>query len=113
MAETPRIAYLTGEYPRPTDTFIQREVAELRKRGLEITTISVRRPKQAPQDESQRAEREATSYLLPPSPFRLIAAHAGAIFRSPGSWLAPRRCAGPGGHTSRDPGSRRGPAAAP
>ena len=26
-----RIAYLTGEYPRATDTFIQREVAALRR----------------------------------------------------------------------------------
>ena len=38
-----RIAYLTGEYPRATDTFIQREVAALREQGVEVHTCSVRR----------------------------------------------------------------------
>ena len=38
-----RIAYLTGEYPRATDTFIQREVAGLRALGLEVETCSIRR----------------------------------------------------------------------
>ena len=37
-----KIAYLTGEYPRATDTFIQREVAALRKQGVQIKTFSVR-----------------------------------------------------------------------
>ncbi|MEM1300096.1 MAG: colanic acid biosynthesis glycosyltransferase WcaL, partial [Pseudomonadota bacterium] len=36
------IAYLTGEYPRATDTFIQREVAGLRARGIEVVTCSIR-----------------------------------------------------------------------
>jgi glycosyltransferase involved in cell wall biosynthesis len=38
-----KIAYLTGEYPRATDTFIQREVAALRGLGFEILTCSIRR----------------------------------------------------------------------
>ena len=37
------IAYLTGEYPRATDTFIQREVAALRALGLDIATCTIRR----------------------------------------------------------------------
>ncbi|MBL4811542.1 MAG: glycosyltransferase family 4 protein [Rhodobacteraceae bacterium] len=37
------IAYLTGEYPRATDTFIQREVAALRELGFEVETCSIRR----------------------------------------------------------------------
>jgi len=36
------IAYLTGEYPRATDTFIQREVAGLRAQGFDIRTCSIR-----------------------------------------------------------------------
>jgi hypothetical protein len=32
--DTLRVAYMTGEYPRATDTFIQREVAALRGRGV-------------------------------------------------------------------------------
>ena len=38
----PRIAYLTGEYPRASDTFIQREVSNLRALGHEVLTCSIR-----------------------------------------------------------------------
>ncbi len=38
----PRLAYLTGEYPRASDTFIQREVAALRDLGHEVLTCSIR-----------------------------------------------------------------------
>lgn len=43
VADPLRIAYLTGEYPRATDTFIQREVAQLRQQGFEVETCSIRR----------------------------------------------------------------------
>jgi glycosyltransferase involved in cell wall biosynthesis len=69
-----RIAYLTGQYPRATDTFIQREVAALRDAGVHVQTFSIRKP---PEDENigpeQRAERERTTYILPPSFINLIA----------------------------------------
>ncbi|GGG78336.1 colanic acid biosynthesis glycosyltransferase WcaL [Salipiger pallidus] len=38
----PKLAYLTGEYPRASDTFIQREVAALRALGHEVVTCSIR-----------------------------------------------------------------------
>lgn len=38
----PKLAYLTGEYPRASDTFIQREVAGLRALGHEVMTCSIR-----------------------------------------------------------------------
>ncbi len=38
----PKLAYLTGEYPRASDTFIQREVAALREIGHEVMTCSIR-----------------------------------------------------------------------
>ena len=38
----PKLAYLTGEYPRASDTFIQREVAALRALGHEVLTCSIR-----------------------------------------------------------------------
>ncbi len=38
----PKIAYLTGEYPRASDTFIQREVANLRTLGHDVLTCSIR-----------------------------------------------------------------------
>lgn len=42
MTPLPKIAYLTGEYPRASDTFIQREVAHLRAIGHEVLTCSIR-----------------------------------------------------------------------
>jgi glycosyltransferase involved in cell wall biosynthesis len=68
-----RIAYLTGQYPRATDTFIQREVAALRDSGVHVQTFSVRKP---PLDENvgpeRQAERERTRYILPCSPIDLV-----------------------------------------
>ena len=43
MSRPPRIAYLTGEYPAVSHTFILREVLALRARGVEVQTVSVRR----------------------------------------------------------------------
>jgi colanic acid/amylovoran biosynthesis glycosyltransferase len=70
-----RIAYLTGEYPRATDTFIQREVAGLRALGVDVRTFSVRRPGlEQLVGEEQKAEFERTTYILPPN-LNLISAH--------------------------------------
>lgn len=96
------IAYLTGEYPRATDTFIQREVAALRALGLTVETCSMRRT--GPEHHTgpeQHAEAAGTFHVLESalSPRRLIAAHLAA-WRRPGAWLRALRLAwrtGPGG----------------
>jgi glycosyltransferase involved in cell wall biosynthesis/nucleoside-diphosphate-sugar epimerase len=90
--ETPpplRVAYMTGEYPRATDTFIQREVAALRASGAHVETLSVRRPsnKEVVSDEV-RAERERTYYLLPANPLRVAAAHLSLLFKHPGRYVS-------------------------
>ncbi len=83
-----RIAYLTGQYPRATDTFIQREVAALRDSGVHVQTFSVRKPAM---DENvgpeTKAERDSTIYLLPPSILNLIAVGARLKFGSPGRYF--------------------------
>lgn len=85
----PGLAYLCGEYPRATDTFIQREVRGLRERGFRVETISVRTPSAREQGTiEQKDERERTWYLLPCSPFRLIAAHSRMLLRAPGCYFA-------------------------
>lgn len=38
------IAYLISEYPAPSHTFIRREIAALRARGLDIVPFSIRKP---------------------------------------------------------------------
>ncbi len=79
-----RIAYLTGEYPRATDTFIQREVAVLRTLGVEVQTFSVR-PTGVEHliGPEQQAERDRTEYLLPPQPAQLLKAHLTLLLTAP------------------------------
>lgn len=85
---TLRIAYMTGEYPRATDTFIQREVAALRDRGVYVETFSVRRPAEREfVGPEQRAERDRTSYLLPACPWELFRSHVALLVQSPGQYL--------------------------
>jgi glycosyltransferase involved in cell wall biosynthesis len=85
---------MTGEYPRATDTFIQREVAALRNSGVYVETFSVRKP---PENENvgpeQEAERKGTHYLLPPCPWALAKSHARLFMRSPGRYFRALRLA--------------------
>jgi colanic acid/amylovoran biosynthesis glycosyltransferase len=77
-----RLAYMTGEYARVTDTFIQREVMTLRALGHHVQTFSVRKP---PKEENIGAEtmaaRKSTVYLLPPR--GIFAAHLAQLLSSP------------------------------
>lgn len=87
-----RIAYLTGEYPRVTDTFIQREVAALRrqgeKEGTTVHTFSVRSPSASESlSLAQQKEREQTQYLLPPSPWAVLSAHVTLLMTQPKRYL--------------------------
>ena len=89
-----RIAYMTGEYPRVTDTFIQREVAALRARGVHVQTFSVRKPaKNENVGPEQQAEAQNTSYLQPICPWDLVKSHFKLLAASPSryfsaAWLA-------------------------
>lgn len=81
-----KIAYLTGEYPRATDTFIQREVAGLRALGIQIETCSIRRTSvDHLVGDEQKLEAQNTFYVLAQAkrPLRLIAAHIGGLARNP------------------------------
>jgi colanic acid/amylovoran biosynthesis glycosyltransferase len=77
-----RLAFMTGEYPRATDTFIQREVAALRALNYHVQTFSIRMPPQSEfVDANILAERKSTIYLLPPR--GLVIAHLVQILSSP------------------------------
>jgi colanic acid/amylovoran biosynthesis glycosyltransferase len=81
-----RLAYMTGQYPRVTDTFIQREVAMLRELGHHVVTFSVRKPPEEKNIDAEiAAETKSTVYLLPPR--GLLNSHLNQIFRSPRSYL--------------------------
>jgi colanic acid/amylovoran biosynthesis glycosyltransferase len=84
-----RIGYFTNLYPRATDTFIQREIAGLRQRGIEICTFSVRRPGSEHDVAAEVvAEKQNTHYLLPVGVFRLILSNIVVFVRRPGRFLA-------------------------
>ncbi len=83
-----RIAYLTGQYPRATDTFIQREVAGLRELGVEVYTFSIRRTGDEHMVGSeQKLERDRTFYILPPNPINLLLSHLSLLLTSPKRYL--------------------------
>jgi glycosyltransferase involved in cell wall biosynthesis len=80
------IAYITGEYPRATDTFIQREVFALRGLGIQILTCSIRKTgAEHLVGDEQRTEAKSTFYVLQAakSPLRLIACHLRALINTP------------------------------
>lgn len=90
-----KIAYLTGEYPRATDTFILREVQELRKLGMDVITCSVRTtPPEQHVGPEQKAEAAATFKVLAAAkkPVTLIACHIRAL-RAPGRYFRALRLA--------------------
>lgn len=60
------VAWLTGEYPRATDTFIQREVTGLRALGVDVRTFTIRRTVAAHHvGPEQQAEAAGTLAVLP------------------------------------------------
>ncbi|MEP3332266.1 glycosyltransferase family 4 protein [Sedimentitalea sp.] len=86
-----KIAYLTGEYPKVSHTFIQREVAALRAHGADVLTCTVRRAN--PVDvvgTDQKAEEAETFCILHEAraPHRLIGAHLSELLRAPRRWVS-------------------------
>ncbi len=89
MTEGP-IAYLTGEYPKVSHTFILREVESLRAHGMAVLTCSIRRPDAAQfRGEEERRARDETFYVLQAArnPLHLLCAHLRIFTQSPGRWF--------------------------
>ena len=80
-----KIAYLTGEYPRATDTFIQREVAALRALGFDIATCSIRRTGAEHLIGPEQVAEAAQTFLVLESTLN-IRAHLTAL-RHPGRYF--------------------------
>ena len=86
----PKLAYLTGHYPKASHTFIQREIASLRKEGAEVVTLAMRRPGKAdligPEEVAAEAE---TFYVVEAlkNPVTLQKAHLGLLAKAPGRWF--------------------------
>lgn len=90
------IAYVTGQYPSVSHTFIQREVMGLRDLGVEVLTCTVRRPPaKAVVGPEQQAEAAQTFAILATArnPLTLLAAHGRMLRRDAGRWFAALRLA--------------------
>lgn len=72
------ILYVIGTFPLLTTTFIDRELAALGERGIAIRVISIRRPA-GPLSPEQADKMQEVRYMLPVSPFRLVAAVVTAV----------------------------------
>lgn len=85
---TGRIGYLASHYPAVSHTFVMREVSGLRRLGLPVETMSIRRANAT--DLLTVADREAertTFSVLPTSPRRLLGYHARALASHPLRYL--------------------------
>ncbi len=83
-ATTPRLAYLTSQYPAASHTFIRREIEALREQGWSIDTFSVRPPgSDETASEADRSEADQTFYILRQSLSSFAGAHIAALFTQP------------------------------
>lgn len=84
-----RITYLVSRYPAISHTFIMREIEALRRLGLEVDTVTIRRPDAGelltPRD--REASRQ-TFAILPVGPMRLIGTHLAMLATHPLRYLA-------------------------
>ena len=84
-----RIAYLTSVYARASDTFIRNEVLELRRRGHEVHTFSIRREaSDAAVSAEVHSEQATTDYILEKGAFQLLGAAATTLLRHPSRLIA-------------------------
>lgn len=60
-----KLAYLTAYFPSLTETFIYREVVEIRAKGIDVSTYSLRRPDPASISRESMPLFSTTYYLLP------------------------------------------------
>ncbi len=86
-ARGPTLGVVTNFFPSLTETFIYREVAGLRRRGMRVRVYSVRRPPEGHVAEEVGSLRAETRYLLPPRAGEFAAAHLRWLLRRPWRYL--------------------------
>ncbi len=89
-----RVAYLVSEFPAVSHTFIAREIAALRARGVDVVTMSIRKtpPDRLLSDADRRAAEE-TFTVFPLRKLRFVIAHTRAAITRPRRYLATLRLA--------------------
>lgn len=92
-----RVGYVINTYPRPSQTFIRREILALESSGLPITRFAMRRDPQPVTSAEDRAEQAQTEYVLDRGAMALGLALARAVLRRPRALIAALRTGGMGG----------------
>jgi len=85
------VAYLTGEYPKVSHTFIAREIAALEALGLTVLPCTIRRPPpETVVGAHQQAEAARTFGVIAAgrNPARLLGAHLSVLRAAPRRWLS-------------------------
>ena len=77
------LAYFSNYFPSLTETFIYREVVELKRRGIEVLTYSLRRPDRSGVSGEASRLHDATYFLLPVGFPCLLSSHLRSFFRNP------------------------------
>jgi colanic acid/amylovoran biosynthesis glycosyltransferase len=80
------IGYLISYYPKPSHSFIRREISAVEAQGLRVVRYSVR-PGGEEVDEADVAEKGRTSVLLDAGPLRLALAAARVAVTRPATFL--------------------------
>jgi colanic acid/amylovoran biosynthesis glycosyltransferase len=92
MPEPQTIGYLTSLYARVGDTYVRREVEQLRRLGYVVHTFSIRRPDPSELiSEAIRQEHAQTVYLLRAGPAKLALAALRQAISAPGKFLEAAR----------------------
>jgi colanic acid/amylovoran biosynthesis glycosyltransferase len=80
------LAYVLSTYPRPSLTFIRREIAALEARGLTVHRFAMRRSDEELVDEADRAEQRRIGYILEVGTWGLVTALVGDALTRPRRW---------------------------
>ena len=82
-----KIAYVLSSFPGLTTTFVDREILEVQRSGIELVLVSMWTPPECGVSEEIRGLAETTKYLLPAPWFRLLTAHLHFALTRPWTYL--------------------------
>ncbi len=83
-----RLVYIIGTYPLLTTTFIDREIRNLRREGVDLHVLAVRKPSPGtPLSSEQLRLQQGVQYMLPLNPFAVLLAHAYFALRRPAAFF--------------------------
>jgi glycosyltransferase involved in cell wall biosynthesis len=85
------ITYLINQYPKPSHSFIRREMAALRELGRNVTAVSVRRFAGPLAAEADLREAETTQVILETGVMRILGVTLRTLLRHPRAALAALR----------------------